>query len=54
MLKKEERVRRKLELYARIEAWQFSGLPQNKYSEQEGINLCVFKYWLSKYRLEQA
>ncbi len=41
-------------MYAKIEAWQCSGLSQNKYSEQEGINLCVFKYWLSKYRLEQA
>ena len=43
----------KEQMYARIEAWQQSGLSQNRFCKDENLSTSTFNYWLKKYKREK-
>jgi len=40
------------EMFAQVEAWRKSNLPQKIYCTQQGLAYSTFQYWAKKYREE--
>ena len=40
-------------MYSRIEAWQRSGLSQNRFCKEEKLSSSTFNYWLKKYQQQK-